>query len=266
MKISIENFKKITKKCTSAEIDVIFMLASMQNNFGEVIGVTYEQVCDKIGISNSYFYKILHSLEKKELIEISYLNIDYGTWKLKIKDNEFSNADDYKKGYFKINRKRLFSKEFIELNTTEKVILLNLMFMQDKKGHKFKIFLSTLCRWADRSVRTIKKAIENLKEKGLVAVISAVNDSYSFGAKEKELIGEKEVENESLLRMKQLIRLVLRRKKTSADEKDIDDTMSVLKGFKDVFDAYIMNKLDICIENCGTLQGAYINKLMYQND
>lgn len=262
MKISIENFKKLIKNCTSSEIDVFLLLAAMQNGFGEVLGVTYEQVCRETGSSVSYFYKILHSLEKKELIEISYINADYGTWKLKIKDNEFATAEDYKKGYFKINRKRLFSKEFRELGTTEKVLILNLMFMQDKKGHKFKIFMSTLCRWADRGVRTIKKAVETLKEKGLVTVIEFVNGGYSFGAKEKELIGEKAVENESAMRMKQLVSLVLRRKKTAADKKDVEDVIGVLKGFKHLLDEYIMQKLDVCIENCGELQGAYVNKLL----
>ncbi|MFW5670344.1 MAG: hypothetical protein ACOCM4_14150 [Acetivibrio ethanolgignens] len=262
MKIAIENFQKITNFCTAKEIDVILLLASMQNQYGEVMGVTYRQVCEEVDICKSYFYKILHSLETNGIIKIAYINEDYGTWKVTLCGNVFAGAEDYKKGYFKINRKRLFSKEFRELGTTEKVLLLNLMFMQDKKGHKFKIFMSTLCRWADRSVRTIKKAVETLKEKGLVTVIEFVNGGYSFGAKEKELGGGKAVENESVLRMKQLLSLVLRRKKIQVSETAVNDVIGVLKGFGNCLDKYIIQKLERCVEECGSLQGAYMNRVM----
>ena len=262
MKIAIEIFHKITEFCTAKEMDVILLLASMQNQYGEVVGVTYHQVCEEVGICKSYFYKILHSLEMNGIIEIAYINEDYGTWKVKLCHNEFSCREDYKKGYFKINRKDLFSKEFRSLNTTEKAILLKLLFMQDKKGHKFKIFLSTLCRWANKGVRTIKKAVDKLQEKGLVTVISSANESYSFGAKEKELGGGKAVENENVPRMKQLLSLVLRRKRVQASETAINDVTGILKGFGDCLDKYIIQKLERCIEDCGGLQGAYVNRVM----
>ena len=44
MKIAIENFQKITSFCTAKEMDVILFLASMQNQYGEVVGITYQQV------------------------------------------------------------------------------------------------------------------------------------------------------------------------------------------------------------------------------
>ncbi len=57
MKIAIENFQKITSFCTAKEMDVILFLASMQNQYGEVVGITYQQVCEEVGICKSYFIK-----------------------------------------------------------------------------------------------------------------------------------------------------------------------------------------------------------------
>ena len=87
-------------------------------------------------------------------------------------------------------------------------------------------------------------------------------NGYSFAAKEKELGGGKAVENEHILRMKQLIRLVLRRNKAVAEDKSVKDTISVLKACGGLLDEYIMQKLERCIMDCGSLQGAYINRLM----
>ena len=262
MKIAIENFRKITEFCTSKEIDVILFLASMQNQYGEVVGITYHQVCQEIDICRSYFYKTLYQLEEYGIIRISYLNEDYGTWKVTLQQNEFRSAADYKKGYFKVNRKVLFSDCFRNLNRTEKVILLKLLFMQEKKGHKFKIFMETLQRWTDKGIRTIRNAIENLCALKLIHVIFDFGNGYSFAAKEKELGGGKAWENENILRMKQLIRLVLRRNKAVAEEKSVEDTVSVLKACGDKLDEYIIQKLERCIMDCGSLQGAYINRLI----
>ena len=148
----------------------------------------------------------------------------------------FAGAEDYKKGYFKINRRVLFCDSFRKLNCTEKVILLKLLFMQDKKGHKFKIFVETIQHWTGKGVRTIRRAVAHLCEQGLICVIHTFGNGYSFGAKEKELGGGKAVENESVLRMKQLISLVLRRKRTEASETSVEDVAGVLKGFADCLD------------------------------
>ena len=161
-----------------------------------------------------------------------------------------------------MNRKVLFSDCFRKLNRTEKVILLKLLFMQEKKGHKFKIFMETLQRWTDKGIRTIRNAIDNLCALKLIHVIRDFGNGYSFAAKEKELGGGKAVENEHILRMKQLIRLVLRRNKAVAEDKSVKDTISVLKACGGLLDEYIMQKLERCIMDCGSLQGAYMNRLM----
>ena len=262
MKIAIEIFRKVTNFCTAKEIDVILFLASMQNQYGEVVGITYQQVCEEVDICKSYFYKALYQLEEYGILEISYLQEDYGTWKVKLCNNEFSCNEDYKKGYFKINRKVLFSDSFRELNRTEKVIFLKLLFMQDKKGHKFKVFMETIQNWTGKGLRTIQKAIAHLQEKKLINVIHSFGNGYSFGAKEKELGGGKAVENENVPRMRQLLSLVLRRKKMQASETAVNDVVGILKGFGDCLDKYIIQKLERCIEDCGGLQGAYMNRVM----
>lgn len=263
MKISIEIFEKIINFCTAKEMDVILFLASMQNQYGEVLGVTYQQVCEEVGISKSYFYKSLYRLEEYGILQIDYANEDYGTWQVRLCNNEFSCHADYKKGYFKINRKVLSCDCFRTLNRTEKIILLKLLFMQDKKGHQFKVFADTIQDWTGRSLRTVRSAIDRLCALGLICVIRAFGNGYSFAAKEKELGGGKAVENESIPRMRQLISLVLRRKRVQASETAVNDVTSVLKGFADCLDKYILQKLERCIEDCGGLTGAYVNRVMH---
>ena len=262
MKIATEIFQKITNFCTAKEMDVILLLASMQNPFGEVVGITYQEVCDAVSISKSYFYKTLYQLEDYGILDIDYLREDYGTWKVRLCGNVFASKEDYRKGYFKINRKVLFCDCFRGLNRTEKVILLKLLFMQDKKGHKFKLFLGTLQAWTGKGLRTIHRAIAHLCDLKLICVAQAFANGYSFGAKEKELGGGKAVENENLPRMKQLLALVLRRKKLQTSQTAVDDVLGVLKGFGDRLDQYIIQKLERCVEDCGGLQGAYVNRVM----
>ena len=95
MKIATEIFQKITNFCTAKEMDVILLLASMQNPFGDVVGLTYQQVCDAVGISKSYFYKTLYQLEEYGILDIDYLREDYGTWKVRLCGNVFASKEDY---------------------------------------------------------------------------------------------------------------------------------------------------------------------------
>ena len=72
MKIAMSNLKKIMDICTKKEIDLIIYIGQFQDAYGVVRGIDYKDVMANIFISKSTFYKLLGSLEAKEIIKIDY--------------------------------------------------------------------------------------------------------------------------------------------------------------------------------------------------
>lgn len=254
MKISLKNLERIMDRCTKKEIDLMMYISQFQDNYGIVKGIDYKEVITNIQIRKSTFYKLLYSLEEKAILEINYFN-EHGYWEVTIIDNVFACEKDYKKGYLKINYEVLHSEEFKKMTKSEKLIVINLIKINDFRIAKIKITYKKIKEWTDKSMRSVKKFIKTLKS--VFNIIQKDNSClidccFGFGCR---------VASEVDIRNKHLIEYRLKKEKSELNEKYIKDTITVLKQYRVNSIDMIIQLVDKSINDCGTLMPKYINTM-----
>lgn len=254
MKLSIKNLFKIMDICTKKEIDFIIYTAQFQDFRGVVRGIDYKEVMAKICICKSAFYKIVKSLEEKEIIIVNYFN-DYGYWEFTINDNVFENKSDYKKGYLKLNYSILHSDAFLNMTKAEKIIVLHLLYINGFKKHKIKVTFSKLREWTGKSLRSVKKFIVTLSRCFHISVDDGLCEFDCLYGFDERKEAETDIANVHLIGYR------LKKFKRSAEPNDIKDTNTVIKQYKIKDSNKIIELLDKVINNFGTLAPKYFNKI-----
>lgn len=254
MKISLENLNRIIEKCTKKEIDLLIYIGQFQDDYGVIKGIDYKDVLNNIYICKSTFYKLLYSLEQKEILKINFFS-EHAYWEVELLNNVFKCKDDYKKGYLKLNYEVLHSKEFKNMTKSEKIIIINLLKINDLKKAMIKITYKRLMEWTGKSLRSVKKFVVTLSK---VLKIIKRDDlcliDCVFGFSTRNL-------SESNVRNKHLIDYRLKKAKCQSDKKDVEDTIIVLKQYKIKCTETIIKILDNTINMFGELAPKYINKL-----
>ena len=256
MKISLANLDKIMERCTKKEIDLIIYIGQYQDEDGVIKGINYKDVINNIGISKSTFYKLLYSLEEKEIIKINYFN-EHGFWEAQILDNVFATKEDYKKGYLKLNYEVLHSEAFYNLTKSEKLIVLHLLKINDFRREMIKVTVKKIMEWTNKSLRSVRKFILTLSnmfkivKKGNLSLL--IDCLFGFGTRET---------SESNIQIKHIIDYRLMKVGCHADENDIADTITVIKQFKIKCVDTMIQLIDSTVRNFGTLAPRYINKLV----
>jgi len=256
MKISLANLDKIMERCTKKEIDLIIYIGQYQDEDGVIKGINYKDVINNIGISKSTFYKLLYSLEEKEIIKINYFN-EHGFWEAQILDNVFATKEDYKKGYLKLNYEVLHSEAFYNLTKSEKLIVLHLLKINDFRREMIKVTVKKIMEWTNKSLRSVRKFILTLsnmfkivKKDNLSLLIDCL---FGFGTRET---------SESNIQIKHIIDYRLMKVGCQANENDIADTITVIKQFKIKCVNTMIQLIDSTINSFGTLVPRYTNKLV----
>ena len=256
MKISLANLDKIMERCTKKEIDLIIYIGQYQDEDGVIKGINYKDVINNIGISKSTFYKLLYSLEEKEIIKINYFN-EHGFWEAQILDNVFATKEDYKKGYLKLNYEVLHSEDFYNLTKSEKLIVLHLLKINDFRREMIKVTVKKIMEWTNKSLRSVRKFILTLsnmfkivKKDNLSLLIDCL---FGFGTRET---------SESNIQIKHIIDYRLMKVGCQANENDIADTITVIKQFKIKCVNTMIQLIDSTINSFGTLVPRYTNKLV----
>lgn len=256
MKISLDNLNKVMDRCTKKEIDFIIYVGQFQDIYGVVKGVNYKDVIDGIGIAKSTFYKLLYSLEEKEIIEINYIN-EYAYWEITFIDNVFACDDDYTKGYLKLNYEILHSEYFRDMTKSEKVIVLNLIKINDYRDNKIRITLKRLKMWTGKSRRSVLSFVDTLSKcfhiirQGNTLII----DCMGF---QLRAVSEADIRNIHLINYR------LSKAKIDADRKDIKDTNTVFKQYKINVAKTITKVIDTVINSVGMLIPSVVNKVAKQ--
>ena len=259
MKLSIENVNKMIECCTKKEIDFLIYIGQFQDENGIIEGVDYKDVLVNIEICKASFYKILYSLESKGLIQINYLNGVYGFWEIQILNNVFATKDDYKKGYIKLHYTVLHSVKFKQMTKGEKVVILHLFKLYDLRNVGIKITLKRIMEWTGKSLRSVKKFIETLKKSNMFDIAEwgkmiVVSIYMGFGIRTAR---EVDIKNNHTVGYK------LRKTKTKAIERDVVDVLTLFRNYASkVGKDLIIKAIDRSIEVFGTLQPAYINRLI----
>lgn len=162
-KLAYEFVDKMLEKCSKKEIDFIFYCCQFQNELGNVRGINYRFTCLNIHVSKQGFYKMLKSLESKELIIINWFNTEKD-WSFTFVNNQFLNYRDFRKGYLKTNFFFLHELDFMNLKVKAKKLIIKLLkvYRPDKP---FRISREKLQEWAGvKSQEELEPFIDTLRK------------------------------------------------------------------------------------------------------
>ena len=261
MKISLENLTKIMDRCTKKEIDLIIYVGQFQDVNGVIKGINYVDVISNVNISKSTFYKLLYSLEEKGLISICSLNEDHSYWSIKILNNVFACKEDCKKGYIKLNYEILHTDAFKFMTKGEKLIILNLIKLQDFKKNYIRVTYDKMMDWTGKSLRSVKKFVETITKAFGNVFKAVVNQEgnvcsfsvHAFGLRAKF---EKDVLLNHLIDFAEKVT-----KSEKANKTELKETVVVLKQFKLETAEVILDVLKQSLKHIGRLAPANINTL-----
>lgn len=152
---------------SAKEMDLFFYLAQNMNQFnGYVEGVYYRDVMKVTGMCKQSFYNALKGLEEKGIVSVNKLSeVDYNVL---ILDNAFPDAEARSKGYVKLNRKAFRKKEFWQLKSHEKYMLLEFLKGTHENGSSIRIgvekFYEKYRKLLGVSNRVIRGYLHNLRK------------------------------------------------------------------------------------------------------
>ena len=115
----------IAAHLTSKEIDFLLYISRFQNELGQVIGVHYKDVCEKMGMSYQGFYDVKNSLVEKGFIRCeknNYFDLD-----ITILNNAFKDDADFHAGYINTHHNIFYNKKFRGLKAGAKLLALEIM-------------------------------------------------------------------------------------------------------------------------------------------
>ncbi len=128
-----------SKELTAAQVNFLIYISHYQDNTGKSIGIYYKDTCMALDISVQTFYNIIKSLTDKDVIAVTRASqIDYD---IRIIGNDFTDGN-FKNGYINTNRFAFYSKEFLHLKASEKLLVLELMKNTYANKGKFVIGMS----------------------------------------------------------------------------------------------------------------------------
>lgn len=255
MKIKNANLDNILQKATAKEIDLILEIAQYQDIKGNIEGIQYKDIVKNINIDDSTFFKLIYSLEQKEIIKINYLNANYGFWNITILDNSFTEPSDFKEGYLNINNTFLHSDAFKSLKCAEKVIILNLFRIANNR-HYIRITRQKLMYWTNCKIQSIRKYIKTLNK---FFNINKDNNTYIFYT--NDLYFEK-ADTEKNIKNKHLIKYLVKRNRSVLDNSEVDAVSGLFNQYAKVEPALIFEVIENSIKNIGILNVKYIHKYL----
>ncbi len=255
MKIKHTNLEKIFKSCTGKEIDLLLEIAQFQNAHGVIEGIDYKTIIKSIGINKSTFFKLLVSLEEKGIIQVNQLNENYGFWTITLIDNVFEGSTDYKSGYLNINKTLLHSEQFHGLKRAEKVIILNLFKIKNKRK-SISITLDTLKKWTGSKLQSIRHYIKTLSK---IFEIGRTGNTFTFTSSIWFTLKSDEEKN---IRNKHLINYLAKKNKITADQEEVEEVAALFTQYPKTAPTLILEVIENSIQQIQKVNVKYIHKYL----
>lgn len=248
---------------TGIELDLLLYLSKIQDQFGNIKGLYYKDVCKELNCCKQSFYNALQGLETKGYILINFTYKEQNYWDLTILDNIFISEKDDKKRYLNTNRKIFNNDRFRSLRVNEKKLLLKLALDYNSvKGKTF--YPERVLNWL--GIKSISLAWEYINN------ISNICPLVITPGKHGDLI-KIETDNLTLTDLseqtekdnffKHRLTYLLRKSKIGFTADDIKDLITLINqktltaGICKVF-----NVICHVIDTYKSVEGALINKLL----
>lgn len=213
-----------------AEMDFILYISHYQDDRGRVSGIYYKDVCGQLNISYQTFYDVLHSLQKKEIIQVE--KVFYGDWDIIILNNSFQG--EYS-GYVSTGDDLFINKNFQRCKPEEKLLAMEFLKIakNPENGGKYRISKEKLqkkyCSIFGITKRVLMGYINVLKKffsigikNGIYFIRPLQSTTEKNGRKDKELIQE------------QASRMTFRRTRATYTEESGRDTANLLIQYADM--------------------------------
>ncbi|MBU3173398.1 hypothetical protein [Clostridium estertheticum] len=247
---------------TSIEFDLLMYLALIQDQFGNVKGLYYKDVCKDINCCKQSFYNSLDGLHKKGYILINYSYKEKSYWDLTIIDNVFMNERDDKKSYLNINRKLFFTKEFRLLKVNEKKLIAHIALIYNEKSNT-NFYPVRICEWLE--INSITLAWDYLKNIlpicPFIVVPGKLGDMIRFESNNLILI-ELNTNSERVNYLTHRLKYLCKKSKISFTNNDITDLIILLGQKASAGIGKISSVILYVIESYGTIESRLINKLL----
>lgn len=158
--------KLIEFKASNADINLLFYISTIADEWGRVNSLYYKDVCRILNISSQTFYNCVDFLENNNLIQRTNTGTsNWGRIDLIILNNVYISKESFSNQYLNINRfsALLCSKEFRESNVNIKYMILRLLKMHRNNESK-KFSINKLLEYSGiKSITLLLKYIEVLK-------------------------------------------------------------------------------------------------------
>lgn len=135
MKIKYTLLNSLTA-LTNKEVDILLYVAHYQDDYGNIRGIYYRDVCKACGLCKQSFYDALRSLQTKGIITYVRNHNDYD---ITILNNDFSYDGAYSDGYVNVSRQVFDTGNFADLRAKEKVLMILLMKVTHENGKSYQI-------------------------------------------------------------------------------------------------------------------------------
>lgn len=182
------------KGITSNELNLLLYVARFQDEYGNIIGIHYNKVCEVLNISPQGFYDALRGLQEKKIITYNHRISDFN---ITIIGNNKIDTNNFKKGYISVKHPVFRSKDFKNLSAKAKLFMIHLIreesirkkntrYKRDSKSlQRIKIdFLEKFSKMLRVSERTIRTYLSIFEKYNFISVYLENGRKYFITFKE----------------------------------------------------------------------------------
>lgn len=146
---------------------LIYLVRHQDNSTGKVLGVHHSDVTAATGMVRQSFYSAMKYLKEQGIIK--YERHDEGAYyTVKILDNAFPSKQSFKKGYVNLQKEVFNSKEYNELKSNEKYLVLQLCKRTNISHGSYiidvKKLYSNLTREFNVTKRVVRKYLHSMRK------------------------------------------------------------------------------------------------------
>lgn len=264
--------KWLEANLTNREAEFLLYVARFQDDKGNIYGLFYSDVCQAVGMCKQTFYSTLRALQRKGIITYTHNRLTHD-FDIQILNNDFSYPDSYKEGYINVSRKVFRLTRFCKLKAKEKLLLLQFMKITHSNQGSYQIGTAKFYSKYTELLGVTKRVLRGY--------LHSLRSFFSIGIKDGKYYINYLVsvfrETDAVSQVDQFfghaVNVSCRRHKiTDAAEKDVKETITLIKQYRqdaaDLVGRSILAVIDECIKisvsnkKIKTLNSKYLHKLV----
>lgn len=237
---------------SNKEIDFLLFVARFQDEYGNIKGIYYKEVCSACHLCKQTFYATLDSLQQKDIISYTRVSQDYD---ILIKNNDFPDKESYSEGYINVSRAVFYSNKFRRLRAKEKLLLLIFMRNTHNKANIYHLGTETFYKVYTELLKVTKKVLRSYLHTMREFFKVETKDGQYYISRQSPLLEPSEkilnnVNSETDQYLNHMARVNCRRNKVkNVSHETLTEIVKIIKQYKNIAIAQECNILNI-ISSC----------------